>query len=72
MNEELVVVYVASGQTQAQIVKGKLESEGIPVFCDQEALGKIYGLSVLSEVRIRVPMFCRNKALEILSSIKNG
>jgi hypothetical protein len=52
-----VIVYRAAGITEAEIVKGYLESEEIPVDLDYESAGKVYGLTMdgLGEVRLRVP-----------------
>jgi prephenate dehydrogenase len=51
------VVYRAAGTTEAEIVKGYLESLDIPVDLDYESAGKVYGLTMdgLGEVRLRVP-----------------
>jgi hypothetical protein len=51
------IVYRAAGITQAEIVKGYLESIDIPVDLDYESAGKVYGLTMdgLGEVRVRVP-----------------
>jgi hypothetical protein len=45
-----------SGMTKAQIIAGRLESEGIPTKLDYEAAGTIYALTVdgLGEVTIFV------------------
>lgn len=53
----LVLVRVAQGQMEAQIIKSRLESEGIPVVLDYEPIGAIFGLTVngLGEVRVLVP-----------------
>ena len=65
--EELVAVYTAR-QMEAQIIKGRLESEGIPALLSYESAGLVYGLTVngLGEVRILVPKHLANKAKEIL------
>ncbi|MBN1695454.1 DUF2007 domain-containing protein [candidate division WOR-3 bacterium] len=41
---------------QGEIIRGKLESSGIEVKLDQEAIGKIYGFTVdgLGEVKVYV------------------
>jgi hypothetical protein len=45
-----------SGMTEANIIAGRLESEGIPTKLDYEAVGTIYALTVdgLGEVTIFV------------------
>ncbi|MDX9746328.1 MAG: DUF2007 domain-containing protein [Syntrophales bacterium] len=63
------VVHVASGLLQANIIKGRLETEGIPVRLSYEAAGKIYAITVagLGEVRILVPQNTTVLAKEILA-----
>jgi hypothetical protein len=53
---------------EAQIIKGRLESEGIPVLLSYESAGLIYGLTIdgLGEVRIMVPKRLAEEAREIL------
>jgi hypothetical protein len=60
---DLEQIYVASGQLEAQVIKTKLESFGIPVLLDYESLGVVIGLTIdgLGEVRVLVP---RNRAAE--------
>jgi prephenate dehydrogenase len=57
MIEPFEVVYRASGTTEAEIIRGFLESRGIPVDLDYESAGKVYGLTMdgLGEVRVLVP-----------------
>ena len=65
--EQLVTVCTAK-YMEAQIIKGRLESEGIPVLLSYESLGLIYGLTVdgLGEVKIMVPKRLAEEAKEIL------
>jgi len=65
--KELVTVYTAR-QMEAQILKGRLESEGIPALLSYESAGLVYGLTVngLGEVRILVPKHLANEAKELL------
>ena len=65
--EEMATVCTAR-QMEAQIIKGRLESEGIPALLSYESAGLVYGLTVngLGEVRILVPKHLANKAKEIL------
>jgi hypothetical protein len=53
----LVTVYVSQGMLSAQVVRGKLESAGIPVLLKYEAIGQIIGLTVdgLGRVDVLVP-----------------
>ena len=64
---QLVTVRVAR-QIEAQIIKGRLESEGIPVLLSYESAGLVYGLTVdgIGEVRIMVPKRLAEQAKEIL------
>jgi hypothetical protein len=70
----LVTVYVASGQPEAQIVKGRLETEGIPAMLRYESAGLVYGLTVdgLGQVEIRVPSSLAQRAKEILMAGERG
>jgi len=70
MNEEKwEVVYRASGMTNANIVVGRLETEGIPTRLKYEAVGAIYAITIdgLGEVKVMVPESLRDKAHEVLS-----
>jgi hypothetical protein len=55
---------------EAQIIKGHLESEGIPVLLSYESAGLVYGLTVdgLGEVKIMVPERLAEEAKKILES----
>lgn len=57
---------------KAQIIKGRLESEDIPVKIEKETVGLLYGITLdgLGGVRIYVPVQLKKKAEEILGSIK--
>ena len=65
--EQLVTVRTAK-YMEAQIIKGRLESEGIPVLLSYESAGLVYGLTVdgLGEVKIMVPQRLAKEAKEIL------
>ena len=69
----LITVYVASGQLEAEIIKGRLESEGIPAMLRYEAAGLIYGLTIdgLGQVEIQVPSPLAQHASEILAVVKD-
>jgi len=66
-SEQLVTVYTAR-YMEAQIIKGRLESEGIPILLSYDSAGLIYGLTVdgLGEVKIMVPKHLAEEAKEIL------
>jgi hypothetical protein len=63
-----VTVLWCDGMLDAQLVKGKLESEDIPVLLKYEAVGHIYGLTRggLGRVEIRVPKEYEEQAREAL------
>jgi hypothetical protein len=65
--EPLVTVCTAK-YMEAQIIKGRLESEGIPVLLSYESAGLVYGLTIdgLGEVKIMVPKHLAEEAREIL------
>jgi hypothetical protein len=68
--EQLVTVRTAK-YMEAQIIKGRLESEGIPVLLSYESAGLIYGLTIdgLGEVKIMVPKHLAEEAKEILGVV---
>ena len=69
-SEQLVTVRTAK-YLEAQIIKGRLESEGIPVLLSYESAGLVYGITVdgLGEVKIMVPSNLAEEAKEILGSV---
>lgn len=70
----LITVYVASGQPEAQIVKGRLEIEGIPVMLRYESAGLVYGLTIdgLGQVEVQVPSSVAQRARDILMAGEGG
>jgi hypothetical protein len=69
MNElKLVTVFVSQGMLSAQVVRGKLESAGIPVLLRYEAIGQIIGLTVdgLGRVEVQVPEQYASDAEDLL------
>ena len=68
--ESLVTVRTAN-YMEAQIIKGRLESEGIPVLLSYESAGLVYGLTIdgLGEVKIMVPKRLAEEAKEILGVV---
>ena len=67
--ERWEVVATASGMTQANIITGRLQSEGIRTKLRYEAAGSIYAITIdgLGEVRIHVPVADSERAREVLS-----
>jgi len=55
-SQKLIEVYRAWGELEAQVIKGLLESNGIPCLLRGEAARTIYGLTVngIGEVKIMV------------------
>jgi hypothetical protein len=70
VNDELwEVIATAAGLTQANLITGRLASDGIPTRMRYEAAGAIYAITVdgLGEVQILVPVPQWERAKEILS-----
>lgn len=67
---EWVLVDEVSGGIQAEILRGLLESQGIPVWLNQEGAGKAYGITLpaLGSVQILVPSDVQEQALELLNA----
>ena len=67
-DNEPVVVWEAANLMEAHVVKGRLESEGIPTLIRGEALATIYGLTAgnLAAVKVLVPAPLADKAITIL------
>jgi hypothetical protein len=67
-SQEPVVVWEAAHLMEAQVVKGRLESEGIPAFIRSEAAGVIYGITAgsLARADVLVPGPLADKAVAIL------
>lgn len=68
--EKLVTVYRACGQPEAEIVRGRLEIEGILALLKYESIGSVYGLTVdgLGQVEVQVPAKFVKRAREIIDS----
>lgn len=63
-----VVVWTAPHPLEARIVKGRLESAGIPAILQGEVMGDILGLSYggLAKTDVLVPAPLAEKAMELL------
>jgi len=74
MSHKLVVVYTATGQMQANIVKGLLEANGIPVVLSQESAGATYGFTVgaMGLVDLLVTEDRRAEAEALLAEMTRG
>ena len=71
---ELVTVYQAEGQLEAEMIKSFLEAQGIDVVINQESIGRTYGLSVgtLGMVEVLVPKSQAEDAEQLLKAMENG
>ena len=71
---ELVKVYTAAGELEAEMVKGFLEAQGIQVMLVQESIGRTLGLAAgkLGEVKILVPDQQVEQAKVLLQEVENG
>ncbi len=67
-NADWVVVAYAADRLEAEIVAGLLRSFEVPVFIQQEAMGRIFGLNLgqLGMIRILVPAAYEPVALTLL------
>jgi len=67
-SQKLIEVYRANGEMEAQIIKGLLESQGIPCLLKGDAARTIYGLTVdgLGEVKIMVWESMAEKARKLI------
>lgn len=65
----LVVVQRVWGKMDAEVIKGRLESAGIPVLLDYESVGLVYGITIdgVGEVRVMVPQEHAEDARLLLS-----
>jgi len=72
--EGLEKVYTASGQIQAHVIKGRLESEGIPVLLRYDSGSTVFALTVdgLGEVQLLVPREEAARARKILSQSEDN
>ena len=70
----LVEICVTSGLLQAEIIKGKLEVNDIPVLLEYESLGPVMGITVdgLGQVRVMVPEDKVEMARALLEEIEEN
>jgi hypothetical protein len=70
---KLVSVY-RGNYLQAQIVKGRLESEGVPSLLQYEGAGLVFGVTVdgLGEARVMVPEELAEEAKAIVNEHEYG
>ena len=62
------------GELNAEIMRGLLEAQGIPVSLSQEGAGKVYGLTIgeFGRVEILVPSDYLAQARQVLVDLNNG
>ncbi len=67
---DLVTVYVAQGMLQAMVIRGALESAGIPVMLSYEAVGPVLGITInrIGEVEVMVPAEWEEEARNLLEA----
>jgi len=72
--ENWIEIYTAGDMLEAHLLKGKLESQAIPVMLKYETAGQLYGIIVdgLSEVWIFVPQELEQEAIEMIGDIYKG
>lgn len=60
----MVSVYTAQGMLQAQVIKSKLDTVGIPCLLEYESYGQVLGLTVdgLGAVHVMVPRALEREA----------
>jgi hypothetical protein len=66
----LTTVHTTQGLLQAELIKSKLETAGIPVLLDYESVGPVLGITVdgLGEVRVMVPEELAEDARAVLAA----
>ncbi len=67
---DYVTVYTSNGPLGAEVVKGRLESAGIPALLKYESAGRVLGLTLdgLGEVQVMVSRGREREARELLAS----
>ena len=66
--EGLVEVYTATGEAEAQIIRGLLESQGIPSLLRSPAAPSVHPFTVdgMGQVRIMVPRSMAEQAMKLI------
>ena len=70
MEQSPVVVWEAANPMEAEIVKSRLEADGIPAIISSEAAGQVFGLTVggLASAKVLVPAPLADRAIALLAS----
>lgn len=69
-----IVVEEVAGPFQAELLRGLLEAQGIPVMISQEGIGHVYSLTVgtLGRTQVLVPSDKIERARKILDDYHRG
>ncbi len=69
LGDALVSVYTSNGPLAAEVVKGRLESAGIPAMLKYESVGRTMGFIIdgLGEVQVMVPADRAQEARKLLA-----
>ena len=71
---KLVEVYKTANQTEAEVIKGKLEAYGVPSFLRSSVGPSPYGITasgLLGGIKVMVPDTMADRAREIITSDKD-
>ena len=73
MNEQLVEVYRARGEAEAQVIKGLLESYDIPCLLQSNAAPSVHMFTVdgMGEVRVMVRKSMADESRELIGGAGN-
>lgn len=73
-NEELVEIYQAAGELEAQVIKGLLESNGIHCFLKSHAAPSVHVLTIdgMGEVKVMVFSSMAEKAKQLIGGEKHA
>ncbi len=71
---EYVTVYTSMGPLGAEVVKGRLESAGIPALLKYESAGRVFGLTLdgLGQVEVLVSKEREQEARELIEMKDEG
>jgi hypothetical protein len=66
---QLITIFKAANQIEAELVKARLDSEDIPALLKYESLGPVYGLTIdgLGQVDVQVPAKYAEEAKQLLN-----
>ena len=70
MGEKLVDVYIASGEAEAHIIKGKLASHGIPCILKSDAAASVHTFTVdgMGQIAVSVLESVAEDARKLINS----